>query len=166
LARDGACAARIWPGARVAKEQLQSRLAWANHMPDRIRHAVAGFGKRGTSMRTYQAAVALTALFVLAACGQEGSTSGLTGATRTSFVQSATASCTQAAQTGAERAHISAEAVTRYCTCSANTMADRISPDQLQTLNTTVHSNPEQARVTMQPLIDAAATACRSALNN
>lgn len=113
-------------------------------------------------MRTHQTAVALTALFVLAACGQQGgSTPGLTGLSRTSFVESASSSCVRAAQSDPRNTRFSAETVAQYCTCYSNKMADTITPDELVTINTPEGSKPERIQALLQPRIDAAVAACR-----
>ena len=112
-------------------------------------------------MRKHQTAVALTALFVLAACGQQGgSTPGLTGETRTSFVEASINACTQSAHNDPRNAELPAATITQYCTCYSNAMADKISPDEVVSINTNM-SNPAQVQSMLQTRIDAAVTACR-----
>jgi len=111
-------------------------------------------------MRMHRTAAALTALFVLAACNQQGgSTPGLSGETRMSFVQASIGSCTQAAHSDPRNAQVSAAVITQYCTCYSNAMADKISPDEVAAMNTNM--DPAQIQALLQTRIDAAVAACR-----
>ena len=116
-------------------------------------------------MNMHQTCAALAALFALAACGQQdGSKPGLTGADRTSFIESTVTSCNAAAKTNPQAAQTPPAIIAQYCTCSASVMADKMTPDQMHSIDANKDSNPAEARAVAKPLIDAAANACRAIL--
>jgi len=48
-----------------------------------------------------------------------------------------------------------------YCKCSANTLADKISPDEVKSLE--AESSDEKVRTAMQSRLEATATVCLEA---
>ena len=104
-----------------------------------------------TILRT--AAISST-LLALAACGQPSSAPGLSGADRDAFVNSAISSC-EAAGSGAG---VSAQAMSEYCKCSSNALADKISPAEAQTL--AAESNDAKVQATLASRAQEAAQAC------
>lgn len=98
----------------------------------------------------------------LAACQPGGP--GLTGAARDSFLQSATASCNQAARGDPRAASINAGAIAQYCTCYSTKMADTISYAELEEFTEGLKTDPRGATAKLQPRIDAATQACSGLL--
>jgi hypothetical protein len=105
-------------------------------------------------MKLYGIAIAALGTLALAGCGDSSST-GLTGADRTAFVDASTNSCIQAAQANP---NVSADVIRTYCSCYSNKMADSISAEEARSLNT---STAAEIQAKLQPRITAAINACR-----
>lgn len=87
-------------------------------------------------------------------------TVGLTGDTREQFIRGAVMSCTQQGARDPRTAGVASDKLEAYCSCSANELADRLSPADIDTIN----ANPAASHETMAPRVQAAAQACASKL--
>ncbi len=89
-----------------------------------------------------------------ATLGTENDINGLTGTTRSAFVESVLAACLKN-----KPDNISTSKITEYCNCYASALANEVSNNEL-----TSFGKKDQSTwlVTMQPKIDAAADACFS----
>jgi hypothetical protein len=89
-----------------------------------------------------------------ATLGMENDIEGLTGRTRSAFVESSLAACLKS-----KPGNISTSKITEYCNCYASALADKVSNNELISLG---KKDQSTWLVTMQPKIDAAADACSS----
>lgn len=109
-------------------------------------------------------AFAMAAFAAIAGCGQGndagGGGTGLTGDTRDQFVRGAVASCTAQGARDPRTANVPRDKLADYCRCSANALADRLSPADIKAIN----ANPTQARQDMAPRVQASAQACKAKL--
>jgi hypothetical protein len=95
----------------------------------------------------------------------ENDIEGLTGRTRSEFVESAAATCVKSQNNHPENKDISASIISQYCNCYASGMADRVSPNEMRSLGIGKKDQSTWLAI-MQPKIDAAADACISRLAN
>jgi hypothetical protein len=83
---------------------------------------------------------------------------GLTGTTRSTFVEGATGTCLKKANGDPANKGISPSILSQYCSCYANLLADSVSIKELKALS---HAESDGVRLAMvQPQIDAAANHC------
>jgi hypothetical protein len=85
---------------------------------------------------------------------------GLTGTVRSSFVESAIATCVKKQDEDPANKGISPSIISQYCNCYANGLADRVSNNELKSVATT----PTVMMATLQPKIEAAAKPCLDAI--
>jgi hypothetical protein len=95
----------------------------------------------------------------------ENDIEGLTGRTRSAFVESAAATCVKSQNNAPENKDISASIISQYCNCYASGLADRVSPNEMRSLGIGKKDQSTWLAI-MQPKIDAAADACISRLAN
>jgi len=84
-------------------------------------------------------------------------TRGLTGATRSEFVESIVELCLRKQTNDTASQRISAPLLAQYCSCYAEGMAARLSNDDWKSLTA---KNKGDAMTTLQPTIDAATAPC------
>jgi hypothetical protein len=83
---------------------------------------------------------------------------GLTGTTRSTFVEGAIGTCLKKANGDPANKGISPSIISQYCNCYANLLADSVSIKELKAL---YHAESDGVRLAMaQPQIDAAANHC------
>jgi hypothetical protein len=83
---------------------------------------------------------------------------GLTGTTRSTFVEGTLGTCLKKANGDPANKRISPSIISQYCNCYANLLADSVSIKELKAL---YHAKSDGVRLTMaQPQIDAAANHC------
>jgi hypothetical protein len=83
---------------------------------------------------------------------------GLTGDVRTTFVEAATRSCLKTQLDAPANKGVPVSALYDYCKCNATSMADRISNDEVKTLEAT--RSEEKSRTAMQARMEASAKLC------
>jgi hypothetical protein len=83
--------------------------------------------------------------------------SGLTGATRDSFVDLTARSCTESQVSAPANANIPEPVLERYCTCYAKGMADRLSESRLHGLD---GLSDAQREANIRPEVDASYLQC------
>jgi hypothetical protein len=91
----------------------------------------------------------------------QDSTVGLTGVERSSFVEGATNNCLREQQRNP--LPLSPSAISQYCKCYANGVADRLSVNQIKAQEA---MGPTEQAAAMRPLIEAAARPCTTAALN
>jgi GYF domain 2 len=87
-----------------------------------------------------------------ATLGSDDNVAGLTGRVRSSFVQASIDACVKQSDKS-----FSTETVSQYCRCYADGMADRLSKNELKSLE---NMKQAEALAAMQPKADVAADAC------
>ena len=83
---------------------------------------------------------------------------GLTGDVRTTFVEAATRSCLKTQLDAPANKGVPVSALYNYCKCNATGMADKISNDEVKTLEAA--RSEEKSRTAMQARMDASAKLC------
>lgn len=83
---------------------------------------------------------------------------GLTGDVRTTFVEAATRSCLRTQLDAPTNKGVPVSALYDYCKCNATGMADKISNDEVKTLEAT--RSEDRSRTAMQARMEASAKLC------
>jgi hypothetical protein len=86
---------------------------------------------------------------------------GLTGEVRTTFVEAATRSCLKTQLDTPTNKGVPVSALYDYCKCNATGMADKVSNDEVKTLEAT--GSEEKYRTAMQSRMEASAKLCLEA---
>ena len=115
---------------------------------------------RNIASWTVPAAIAI----FLASVQMAWSNPGLTGEVRTTFVDAAVRSCLRTQIDAPGNRGVPVTVIQDYCKCSANTLADKISPDEVKSLE--AESSDEKVRTAMQSRLEATATMCLEAAKN
>lgn len=97
-------------------------------------------------------------IFKYGAMWMQNEAVGLTGDTRSAFVNNAVSSCNQRQLAAPENRGASPQLIASYCNCFANGMADRISINQIKAVGPA--PSPSQVEQALKPVIDAAAATC------
>ena len=105
-------------------------------------------------------APAAIALF-LASVQFARSDQGLTGDVRTTFIEAATRSCLKTQLDAPGNKGVSVSAIHDYCKCNAADLADKISNDEVRSLEAT--GSEERYRTAMQARMEASAKMCLEA---
>ena len=88
---------------------------------------------------------------------------GLTGATRNEFVESAFRVCLQKLSA---RRDIKAAKIAQYCVCYSDRLADRISPEENEALDELFRNDRVELASRLQPVLEGVADGCAYALEH
>ena|SRR5260370_1278629 len=91
-----------------------------------------------------------------------GGADGLTGPTRNSFVEASFKSCFKSQTSNPLNTSLKADAISQYCLCFSNRLADSTSPDELKELDELTLREPSAVAAKMHPLIKSIGDYCRS----
>ena len=83
---------------------------------------------------------------------------GLTGEVRTTFVEALMRSCLKTQLDAPANKGVPVSAIHEYCKCNAGNLADKISNDEVRTLEAT--GSEEKYRTAMQARMEASAKVC------
>jgi len=86
---------------------------------------------------------------------------GLTGDVRKTFIEATIRSCLQAQLNAAGNKGVPVSVIQNYCKCSADGLADKISLDEVKTLEAA--GSAEKSRTVMQSRLEATAKICLEA---
>ena len=106
---------------------------------------------------TAPAAIAI----VLASVQFAWSDQGLTGEVRTTFVEALMRSCLKTQLDAPDNKGVPVSAIHDYCKCNASSLADKISNDEVKSLEAT--GSEEKYRTAMQARLEASAKTCLEA---
>ena len=109
---------------------------------------------RNIARWTVPAAIAMVSASVQCAWSDQG----LTGDVRNTFVEATIRSCLQAQLNARGNKGVAVSVIQDYCKCSANGLADKISIDEVRTLEAA--GSAEKSRTVMQSRLEATAKRC------
>lgn len=90
----------------------------------------------------------------------------LTGQVRATFIERATNSCLDSRDTNPNIKAIPASTVLRFCRCTADGMADRISIDELKALEAANPKDDDPPSAEMQTMVENVTKACIEAMTH
>ena len=103
----------------------------------------------------------LLALAMLAAVTRAGmADTGLTGPSRSAFVESSFQTCFQEARDDPANKATDVAVLAQYCVCYSNQMADRLVNDDLKALEAAIATDSAALEAKMHPLVQASADIC------